>query len=208
MRMSKILCLVIIVSFVSCNSIVEFEDFDTVKLKNRSFEGNCGLLSKELSKSEFEEIRYIFDSPIEFKPRMNHASFWSISFSMSKDGKPTKTSRIWLEYTYGSGFHFQYKGQYFKNKELAKWVLTQLEVKFVNQHNTINCEVFNHYAEANSYFANNKETDSTYAFHLGMLTKIYLDMYPSLKDEVNFSSQDSLMQRYTDWVTKLNYLER
>ena len=39
----------IIVSFISCNSTIEFEEFDTIKLENRSFERNCGLLSKELS---------------------------------------------------------------------------------------------------------------------------------------------------------------
>ncbi len=194
-------------SLFSCSNEIKFEDFDTVVLENRSFELNCGLLSKELNEDEFEEIKYIFDSPIEFKPRMNHASIWAISFSMRKVGKPTKTSRIWLEYTYGNGIHLQYNGQYFKNKELTKWVLTQLEVKFVNRHNTINCEVFNHYEQANSYYTGSEKNDTTFAYHLGMLTYIYLDMYPSLKDEVNFSSTDSLMQRYSKWITKLNYLE-
>ena len=75
---------------------------------------------------------------------MNHASIWSISISMRKEGRRTKTSRIWLEYTFNDGFHFQNKGKYFQNKELTKWVLTQLDVKFVNKKNAIHCDVFKH----------------------------------------------------------------
>lgn len=200
-RIIKIIFVFHLFCAVSCTSEYQVPDFDSALLINKMSDINCGVNELLLKDEQLLFIQEELENSLILSSRLNHASYWKISILLHSNS--TRINKIDLHFMLTNELVFSLYGKYFVNDELAKYIISELEVKTISKNNNL-CKLYEHLKVVKGYMSNNVLKDGNFYYNLGVLSEAFLKKNPTSSLESDITNTDSLIIFFEQWLDSQN----